>query len=73
MASPGYNKVDVRIPLLSLEVPIHRHDYSRHIRTSNVRIVSLYCDVIPTFCTGVIILANIMLAVVNQTAKKPPK
>ena len=35
----------------------------------NVGITSLYCDVIPTFRTGVIVLANIMLAVVDETAK----
>ena len=32
---------------------------------------SLHCDVILTFCTGAIILAIIMLAVVGQTAKQP--
>ena len=40
-------------------------------RMRNVGITSLYCDVILTFGTGAIILANIMLAVVSQTAKLP--
>ena len=35
--------------------------------------MSLYCELIPMFCTGVIILANIMLTVVSQTAKTPNK
>ena len=45
----------------------------RATRTRNVGITSLYCDVILTFGTGAIILVNIMLVVVGETAKPPNK
>ena len=66
MVRPGYNEVDCQTFLLKYQ---YITMIIRATRTRNDGITSLYCDVIPTFCTGVIILANIMLAVVDKTAK----